>query len=83
MKLVWTLKRTRQQGVEKVLGTEKPPVPACPGAPDDGVPASDTIALTGTWLPGSHPEMSQLHSGQCGPEAEPGIVRELPCRDSL
>ena len=44
-------RRTRQVGVEKVLGTEKPPVPAFPGAPDNSLPASDTSALTVTWLP--------------------------------
>ena len=50
MKLVWILKRTRQQGVEKVLGTEKPPVPAFPGALDDGILASDTNILIVTGL---------------------------------
>ena len=50
MKLVWTLKRTRQQGVEKVLGTEKPPVPAFLGALDDGILASDTNILIVTGL---------------------------------
>ena len=50
MKLVWTLKRARQQGGEKVLGTEKPPVPAFPGALDDGILASDTNILIVTGL---------------------------------
>ena len=51
MRLVWSLRGARQQGGEKVLGTEKPPVPAFPGTPDNGVPASDTGALTVAWLP--------------------------------
>ena len=50
MRLVWSLRRARPQGVEKVLGTEKPPVPAFLGALDDGILASDTNILIVTGL---------------------------------
>ena len=50
MRLVWPLRKARQQGVKKVLGTEKPPVPAFLGALDDGVLASDTNILIVTGL---------------------------------
>ena len=50
MRLVWPLRKARQQSVKKVLGTEKPPVPVFLGALDDGVLASDTNILIVTGL---------------------------------
>ena len=50
MRLVWPLRKARQQGAKKVLGTEKPPVPAFLGSLDDGVLASDTNILIVTGL---------------------------------
>ena len=44
-------KENKATGCEEGPGQEKPPVPAFPGAPDEGIPASDTSALTVTWFP--------------------------------
>ena len=69
-------RKTRQVGVEKVLGTEKPPVPAFPGRSRQWSPSLRHKCTDSDWGP---PGLVLRQVNSTPAEAEPGIVREMPC----